>query len=257
MAQVRLDLNLAPELVLHVRLLELVLNRTLSATMYLLRFSRARYTLPNLPRPRGLPMSKSLSCRRGRRAEASMTGGGGCQSPEIRKSALAHATPRACPHRRRVSLAGSRRRVAREKRTEAKSGIRLRDSANGNDAAGRKRGACGVLDARGRPLSKVWDGHAPASAFRVGRAHRWCSLRRPRLASSSRSPCRRSHPRRCWSPPARAWRTPQPSRRAPPRGRRSPATMPTRRSPSRRPCARPCSLRGGLRRPARRRGTGI
>ena len=202
-------------------------------------------------------MSKSLSCRRGRRAEASMTGGGGCQFPEIRKSALAHATPRACPHRRRVSLAGSRRRVAREKRTEAKSGIRLRDSANGNDAAGRKRGACGVLDARGRPLSKVWDGHAPASAFRVGRAHRWCSLRRPRLASSSRSPCRRSHPRRCWSPPARAWRTPQPSRRAPPRGRRSPATMPTHRSPSRRPCARPCSLRGGLRRPARRRGTGI
>lgn len=37
---------------------------TLSATMYLDDFSRARYTLPNLPRPSGLPMSKSTSDQR-------------------------------------------------------------------------------------------------------------------------------------------------------------------------------------------------
>jgi hypothetical protein len=126
-AQVRLDLYLAPQLVLHVGLLQLRLEqhlgtraprprarivfnkaeapmcaapqrirfrtstkpvtpralatvrpvgnvwarrqrgrapRTFSATMNLLRFSRARYTLPNLPRPSGLPMSKSSSCHR-------------------------------------------------------------------------------------------------------------------------------------------------------------------------------------------------
>lgn len=40
------------------------LSRTLSATMYLLCRSRARYTFPNLPRPSGLPMSKSVSCQR-------------------------------------------------------------------------------------------------------------------------------------------------------------------------------------------------
>lgn len=39
-------------------------SRTLSATIYLLLRSRARYTLPNLPLPSGLPMSKSLSCQR-------------------------------------------------------------------------------------------------------------------------------------------------------------------------------------------------
>ena len=37
---------------------------TLSATIYLLFFSLARYTLPNLPRPSGFPMSKSLSIQR-------------------------------------------------------------------------------------------------------------------------------------------------------------------------------------------------
>jgi hypothetical protein len=34
------------------------LSRTLMATMNLLDFSRAKYTLPNLPEPSGLPMSK-------------------------------------------------------------------------------------------------------------------------------------------------------------------------------------------------------
>ncbi len=37
---------------------------TFSATMYLLLFSLARYTLPNLPLPSGLPMSKSDNCHR-------------------------------------------------------------------------------------------------------------------------------------------------------------------------------------------------
>lgn len=36
----------------------------LSATINMLFFSRARYTFPNLPRPSGLPMSKSVSCHR-------------------------------------------------------------------------------------------------------------------------------------------------------------------------------------------------
>ena len=40
------------------------LKSTLSATMYLLCFSRAKYTLPNLPRPSGLPMSKSVTVQR-------------------------------------------------------------------------------------------------------------------------------------------------------------------------------------------------
>ena len=35
---------------------------TFRATMYLDFLSRARYTLPNFPCPRGLPMSKSASC---------------------------------------------------------------------------------------------------------------------------------------------------------------------------------------------------
>lgn len=32
--------------------------------MYLFFRSRARYTFPNFPRPRGFPMSKSVSCHR-------------------------------------------------------------------------------------------------------------------------------------------------------------------------------------------------
>jgi hypothetical protein len=38
--------------------------RTFSATMYFDFLSLARYTLPNFPCPRGLPMSKSDSCQR-------------------------------------------------------------------------------------------------------------------------------------------------------------------------------------------------
>ena len=37
---------------------------TFRATMYLELRSRARYTLPNFPCPRGRPMSKSASCQR-------------------------------------------------------------------------------------------------------------------------------------------------------------------------------------------------
>ena len=43
---------------------ERALKRTLRATRYWLCFSRARYTFPNLPRPSGLPTSKSASVQR-------------------------------------------------------------------------------------------------------------------------------------------------------------------------------------------------
>ena len=86
MPKVRLDFDLSPQLVLNVGLLKLGLEQhlqmagmqklepmhaamqgltqdlTLRATTYCVRFSLARYTLPNFPLPKGLPMSKSESC---------------------------------------------------------------------------------------------------------------------------------------------------------------------------------------------------
>ena len=86
--EVALDLHLSPQLVLHAGLAQLGLEQhlhrappwklsvmaaswaytlhwpTFKATTCLLVFSRAMYTLPKLPLPSGLPMSKSSRCHR-------------------------------------------------------------------------------------------------------------------------------------------------------------------------------------------------
>ena len=76
------------------------LNNTFSATMYLLRFSRARYTLPNLPRPSGLPMSKSLIC-----SSSGREGGGVGRRGEFLNVAAESGSPaRICASASRVSV---------------------------------------------------------------------------------------------------------------------------------------------------------
>ena len=143
------------------------LNRTLRATMYLLFFSRARYTLPNLPRPRGLPMSKSLSCGgRERGGCQHAKDGGGCEGAPNFVFCVSVCDVRGNPPRRRRATAsrlGRGSALSRGYRVDTYLPTLLLLLNGRTGARGRRRGARGggVLlagTARGRCTRGLHDG---------------------------------------------------------------------------------------------------